>query len=426
MTLPSFQASNPAIEALKIGIADRSAVIGVVGLGYVGLPVAATFAKAGFHVVGIDRDTRRIDLLGAGINPIGGAEPGLDELLDETIGSGHLSFSSDYSALARANIVTLNVDTPLNADSEPNCEPLAAACDSLGPVLAAGSLVIVESTVSPGTTEALVIPRLTEGSGLGLNQDLFVGVCPERVMPGLLLSNLRMVPRICGVSTPELAEVMVGFYSTVVEAELDVTDILTAEFVKVTENTYRDVQIAFANEISMICDDLGLDVWKVRELVNKVPFRHMHRPGGGVGGHCLPKDPWLLAAALHQSELRLIPAARNVNDAMPRHIASELIKRIEAWRIGETSDTPVTVAVLGYSYLPESDDVRNSPSELLIEELRRLGLEVKVHDPFVDVYKGPVESVLDGCQAVVVMVPHTEYDALELGYPVVMRVGKRQ
>ena len=415
-----------AIEALEKAIADRSAVIGVVGLGYVGLPVAATFAKAGFHVIGIDRDTRRIGLLDAGINPIGGAEPGLDELLDETIASGHLVFSSDFTALSRANIITINVDTPVNSDSEPNYESLIAACDALGPVLASGSLVVVESTVSPGTTQALVVPRLLEGSRLTLNRDLFVGVCPERVMPGLLLSNLRLVPRTCGISTPDLAQVMVGLYSTVVEAELDVTDILTAELVKVTENTYRDVQIAFANEVSMICDDLGLDVWKVRDLVNKVPFRNMHRPGGGVGGHCLPKDPWLLAAAPHHSQLRLIPAARSVNDAMPIHIANQLVKRLEEWRAREMTDAPVTVAVLGYSYLPESDDVRNSPSQLLVEELRSLGLHVKIHDPFVEGYKGPIASVIDGCQAVVVMVPHIEYDDLKFDCPVVMRVGKRQ
>ena len=415
-----------AIETLEKAISDRTAVIGVVGLGYVGLPVAATFAKAGFHVIGIDRDTRRIDLLHTGINPIGGAEPGLDQLLEETIASGHLVFSTDFTGLSGANIVTINVDTPVNADSEPNYESLTAACDALGPVLASGSLVIVESTVSPGTTQALVVPRLLEGSRLSLNRDLFVGVCPERVMPGLLLSNLRLVPRTCGISTPDLARVMVGLYSTVVEADLDVTDILTAELVKVTENTYRDVQIAFANEVSMICDDLGLDVWKVRDLVNKVPFRNMHRPGGGVGGHCLPKDPWLLAAAPHHSQLRLIPAARSVNDAMPIHIANQLMKRIEEWRAKERADVAVTVAVLGYSYLAESDDIRNSPSQVLVEELRGRGLDVRIHDPFVDGYKGPVESVLDGCQAAVVMVPHIEYDSLRFKCPVVMRVGKRQ
>lgn len=426
MTSSAVGSSARVIESLEKAIADRTAVIGVVGLGYVGLPVAATFAKAGFHVIGIDRDARRIDLLRAGVNPIGGAEPGLDELLEETIATGHLVFSSDFSSLSRANIITINVDTPVNADSEPNYESLTSACDALAQVLTSGSLVIVESTVSPGTTQGLVVPRLLGGSGLDLNRDLFVGVCPERVMPGLLLSNLRLVPRTCGISTPDLAPVMVGLYATVVEAELDVTDILTAELVKVTENTYRDVQIAFANEVSMICDDLGLDVWKVRELVNKVPFRNMHRPGGGVGGHCLPKDPWLLAAAPHHSQLRLIPAARSVNDAMPIHIANQLMKRVEEWRAREVTDAAVTVAVLGYSYLAESDDVRNSPSQLLVEELRGFGLDVRIHDPFVDGYKGRVESVLDGCQAVVVMVPHVEYDSLTFDCPIVMRVGKRQ
>lgn len=426
MSADPSQSPRSDLASLKGQIADRSAVIGVIGLGYVGLPVAIAFAEAGFEVVGVDRDQRRIDLLTSGINPIGGAEPGLDALLAQTIESGRLQFTTSYAALSSARIITINVDTPVNADAVPNYESLTGACRALGPVLSSGSLVVVESTVSPGTTEGLVIPHLEETSGLRLNDDLFVGVCPERVMPGRLLTNLRTVPRTCGISATELGPVMVELYSTIVDAELDVTDLLTAELVKVTENTYRDVQIAFANEVSMICDDLGVDVWKLRELVNKVPFRNMHRPGGGVGGHCLPKDPWLLAAAPHQSQLRLIPAARQVNDAMPLHIANQLVGRIEGWKAANGITAPISVAVLGFSYLPESDDVRNSPSRLLIEELGRLGFEVKVHDPFVDEYKGPVKATLDGCQAVVVMVPHREYDELELTSPVVMRVGKRQ
>jgi UDP-N-acetyl-D-mannosaminuronic acid dehydrogenase len=217
---------------------------------------------------------------------------------------------------------------------------------------------------------------------------------------------------------------MCDLYSSVVQADLDASDIVTAEFVKVAENTYRDVQIAFANEISIICDHLGIDVWTTRELINKVPYRDMHRPGGGVGGHCLPKDPWLLAAAAPVG-LTIIPAAREVNDAMPSYVADQVLRRIKAWQDRDGHSGLVAVAVLGYSYLPQSDDTRNTPSQPLVDELVGRGLEVRVHDPFVPAYNVPVESILDGCQAVVVMVPHAEYDNLPLSQPVVLRVGQR-
>jgi UDP-N-acetyl-D-mannosaminuronic acid dehydrogenase len=218
---------------------------------------------------------------------------------------------------------------------------------------------------------------------------------------------------------------MRSLYHTVVEADLDTTDILTAELVKVTENAYRDVQIAFANEISMLCDELGIDVWKIRDLVNKVPYRDMHRPGGGVGGHCLPKDPWLLAAAASHSPFRLIPAARMVNDSMPVHVADEVAARIKEWQSRSGREDQTSIAVLGYSYLPESDDIRNTPSEQLVDELRRQGFRVKIHDPFVDGFNYAVSEAVDGCVAVIVMVPHKDYDDLELTAPIVMRVGRR-
>jgi UDP-N-acetyl-D-mannosaminuronic acid dehydrogenase len=202
--------------------------------------------------------------------------------------------------------------------------------------------------------------------------------------------------------------------------------LLTAELVKLTENTYRDVQIAFANEIAMLCDDLGLDVWQVRDLVNKVPLRQMHRPGGGVGGHCLPKDPWLLAAAATSAPLRVIRAARTVNDGMPVHIAHRLTSHIRQWEAVNGSSRPSSIAILGYSYLPDSDDIRNTPSEALISELRGAGFEVRIHDPYVAKYTSPLEDVLSGCVAVVVMVAHRTYDRLPLDNPIVLRVGRRQ
>jgi UDP-N-acetyl-D-mannosaminuronic acid dehydrogenase len=397
----------------------------VVGLGYVGLPLALSFVQAGFFVIGVDRLRARVDRLKDGESPIRGYEPGLAELVRSSIDSGRFKVTTDYELLRSAKVITINVDTPVDDDRQPEYQSLAAAAKSIGEVIGPGCLVIVESTVSPGTTDRLVAPTLVEESGLTFNEDLFVGACPERVMPGRLLQNIRTVARTCGGSTPAVADLMRVLYATVVEADLDATDVLTAELVKVAENAYRDVQIAFANEISMLCDELGVDVWTIRDLVNKVPFRDMHRPGGGVGGHCLPKDPWLLAAAASHSPLRLIPAARMVNDSMPVHVANEVGARIKEWQSRAGLEEPTSVAVLGYSYLPESDDIRNTPSELLVDELQRQGFRVRIHDPFVTGYDYPLVKALAGCQAVVVMVPHEAYDNVELDAPVVMRVGRR-
>lgn len=413
------------LTSLEAQIASRSAVIGVVGLGYVGLPLACVIASQGFRVVGIDRDKKRVRALQSGANPIGGDEPGLTDLLRAVLDGDKLRVTNDYAELADARVLTINVDTPVDLNRQPSYDSLQSATDSVGEVVQAGSLVIVESTVSPGTTLNLVGPVLEKGSNLTIGRDLFLGACPERVMPGKLLANLRNVPRVCGGVTPAVADLMGSFYAAFVDAHLDKTDVTTAELVKVTENTYRDVQVAFANEVSLICEDLGIDVWRVRELVNKVPYRDMHRPGGGVGGHCLPKDPWLLAAAAH-SDLHIIPAARLVNDNMPRRIADRVRREVTSWQAQNGHDSRIKVAVLGYTYLADSDDIRNSPSIPLIAELRSSGYQVVVHDPHIAAFNHPIHQVLSDCQVVVVMASHREYEGLALTAPIVLRVGRRE
>jgi len=232
------------------------------------------------------------------------------------------------------------------------------------------------------------------------------------VMPGKLLANIRGCHRVVGGMNAEAAQLATALYQHIVQADLDPVDCLTAELVKTMENAYRDVQIAFANEMALLCEDMGADVWQVRELVNKSPFRDMHLPGAGVGGHCIPKDPWLLIAYAGSGfEPRLIPTARAVNDGMPLHMV-DLIEKA----LGEagTSITGARVAVLGYAYLENSDDTRNSPSQVLIARLQELGVEVAVHDPYVPEYKGDLEKVVQGAHVIVVMVAHDAYRALDL------------
>ena len=399
----------------------RSATIGVVGLGMVGLPVACTFAQAGFNVVGVDLKAERVRSINAGRVPMTSDEPGLAELLATVVEREQLHATSDYRELALADVVTLNVETPVDNQHRPDDTALRAACSSLGAVLKAGALVIVESTVAPGTTEKVVRPLLEQASGLRCHTNdlsdnqtpsFFLGACPERITPGKLLYNLRHVGRVCGGMTPVTAQAMLTLYGQIVAAELDATDPLTAELVKTAENAYRDVQIAFANEVALICEASGADVWRVRELVNKTPGRQMHLPGAGVGGHCIPKDPWLLAhAAQGQAPLHVIPAARVVNEAMPLHVAD-----LTCESLGEVGRAlaQARVAVLGYAYLEESDDGRNSPSEALVVRLRELGAVVTIHDPFVSEYQGDLWARVHGCDAAVVMVAHGAYRALDL------------
>jgi UDP-N-acetyl-D-mannosaminuronic acid dehydrogenase len=213
--------------------------------------------------------------------------------------------------------------------------------------------------------------------------------------------------------TPDTAETMVALYRHVVKADLDPTDCITAELVKTAENSYRDVQIAFANEIALICEAVGGDVWKVRELVNKSPGRQMLLPGAGVGGHCIPKDPWLLAYGVKDKDipLRLIPAAREINSTMPLHMVSLLQDALVA--IGR--DIPGSrILVMGYAYLEESDDTRNSPSEILVDRLRQRGAQVVIHDSYLTAYQGDILTMAAGCDAVVFMVKHRAYFEIDL------------
>lgn len=403
------------LAELENRIAGKRTKIGVIGLGYVGLPVACSFARAGFSVAGVDVLQERVDKINTGISPIEGKEPGLSELISEVVRTNKLQTSTDYAILRDCDFVLIAVETPVGSDNKPQYKALRACLTQLGKVLKRDAIVIIESTIAPGTTKKIVVPMLEESSGWQVNQGFYLGHCPERVMPGKLLSNLAEMSRAVGGMNAETAQAMVTLYREIIPtADLDATDCVTAEIVKTAENTYRDVQIAFANEVAMICEAVGGDVWKVRELVNKSPGRHMLMPGAGVGGHCIPKDPWLLAYGVDQDqlELKLIPAARNVNDAMPMHIL-ELLENALAGT-GKTLKKS-KILVLGYSYLENSDDIRNSPSASLMQLLKQAGAQAVVHDPYVEEFSADLASVAPGCDAAVLMVKHQEY--IDLGLP---------
>lgn len=392
----------------------------VVGIGYVGLPVAAKFAQVGFKVFGVDISESRVSMINKGVSPIEGNEPGLQELITETVKSGAFRATTDYGVIKQANYVLIVVQTPFDEKSnKPYYEALRSATTSVGKQLRRGTLVIVESTVAPGTLTNIVQPLLESNSGLKAPRDFMLATAPERVMPGKLLYNLVNLDRVIGGLDEASTKAAMELYRQVVKGQLFGTDALTAEVVKTTENAYRDVQIAFANELALLCENMGIDVYKIRELVNRSPYRDMHLPGAGVGGHCLPKDSWLLAfGAKGKYEPRLITVARAINDGMPLHM-TDLCE--EALRQAGRRVYGSVVTVLGAAYLENSDDTRNSPALRLIRELDILGVTIVVHDPYVRELDGieplkDLEKALKGSDCIALVTAHDEYKKLDLDW----------
>jgi len=398
---------------LRLRIQQKKAYLAVIGLGYVGLPVACEFARIGFNVLGIDIQEERVKLINRGESPLVDLEPGLKELVAETVGSGRLRAATDYAGIQKCEVILICVETPVETDNLPRYDALRSVLISLGKVLKRGTLVIVESTIAPGTMQSFVRPVLEGYSDLRVNEDFYLGNCPERVMPGRLLSNLRSLSRVIGGMTNETAETMAALYQHIVDADLDAVDCVTAELVKTVENAYRDVQIAFANEIALICEQVGGDVWKVRRLVNKSPGRQMLYAGSGVGGACIPKDPWLLASSVRGSDvpLRIIPAARSINEYMPIHMVKLIQGALAESGLGLEG---AKILVMGYAYLENTGDTRNSPTQVLASRLREMQVEVILHDPFVPAYQGSVMEMARNCDTAVLMVKHQEYRSLDL------------
>jgi UDP-N-acetyl-D-mannosaminuronic acid dehydrogenase len=400
------------LNKLADAIRDHSARLSVIGLGYVGLPVACMFAGAGFRTTGVDVAAERVAMINRGENPIQGKEPGLAELIAQVVRDNHLRCTTDYADLDEVDVVIVCVQTPIDeSDLRPRYAHLTAALTALGKVLKRGALMIVESTLAPGTMQNVVIPTLEQATGGKAGEYFYVGHCPERVMPGKLLHNLTHMDRVVGGQTPAVAEVMTALYRNIVRGDLDPTHLLMAELVKTTENAYRDVQIAFVNEVAQVCEVLGGNVWELRELVNKSPGRHMLYPGAGVGGHCIPKDPWLLIANVRdQLAPRVIPSAREVNRAMPAHMLKLTQDALTACGVALNG---AAVVVLGYAYLANSDDTRDTPSQAYVELLEQHGASVRIHDPYVSEYNHSLEQTLTGADAAVIMVAHDEYGAAD-------------
>ena len=407
----------------------------VVGMGYVGIPVAALFADVpSFKVVGVQRRSKRsgwkIDWLNEGKNPIGGDEPGLSELVARVVKKGTFRVVDDIAACKDADAILIDVQTPTDTERIPRYESLKEVSVDVGRYMRSGALVVIESTVAPGTTEHVVRPILEKQSGMKAGKDFYLAFCYERVMVGRLIKNIVDLPRIVGGIDEESTRRAMELYGHIVKAKLCPTDALTAEVAKVVENTYRDVNIAFSNEVALICESLGVNAYDVRELVNTLPYdpsnpasnpvRNMLFPGGGVGGHCLPKDPWLLKYGLDTyGKFKVFPKiivnSREVNEAMPAHVV-DLVEDALAEHGKKLNGAKV--AILGVAFLENSDDTRNTPSATMYREFERRGAKPVLHDPIVRDFELPFTSDLDealvDADAVVLSTRHMEYLKLDL------------
>lgn len=375
----------------------KSKKISVIGIGYIGLPTAAMFASNGFNVVGYDVNAHTVDELNKGNIVI--EEPYLDDLVKHEVGVGRLRGTT---TLEVSDVYVIAVPTPITHDHKADMTYVESACRTIASIVKKGDTVILESTSPPGTTNDIIVPIL-ETSGLVMGTDVFVAHSPERVLPGRILIELVENSRIVGGINLASSEAVKTLFEVFVKGKIFLTDAKTAEMCKLMENTYRDVNIALANELAKICEDMGISAWEVREFSNHHPRVNIHMPGPGVGGHCIAVDPWFIVEK-HPELARIMLASRETNDGMPHHVLN---------RISALAAPKSKIALLGITYKPDVDDMRESPIVELAHLLKSAGFEVAIHDPFIPEYQGDIYETVKGAHAVVLAVNHKAYDGID-------------
>jgi len=370
---------SPHHLALERKIANREATVAVVGLGYVGLPLSVAIADSGFPVVGIDSDEQRVK----GIN---GGESHIQDVpsshIRALVADGRLSATSDYGQASRADIAVIAVPTPIDEYRVPDLSYVAAAARSLADVMRPPALVILESTTYPGTTEEVVVPAF-RNTGFRVGDEILIGYSPERIDPGNEVWNIRNTPKIVAGLTNNCLDLTLTFYSTFVEHLVPVSSVRTGEAAKLFENIFRIVNIALVNEFQVVCEAFGIDVWEVIEACKTKPYGFMpFYPGPGLGGHCVPVDPFYLAWKARQKQVNteFIELAGRINAAMPRYVVAKVAKQLNAQH---RSVNAARVALLGVAYKKNTADVRESPAIRIVELLGEEGASVSYHDPHV-------------------------------------------
>lgn len=365
--------------SLQTRIEDKTARVAIVGQGYVGLPLAVEFARAGFRVTGLEADTERVAALTRGESYIPDVPT---EVLQQVIQAGRFAATSDVSVLASEDVIVLCVPTPLRKSRDPDVSHVVAAARDVARCLAPGQLVVLESTTYPGTTEEVLLPMFEE-QGLKAGKDFYLAFSPERIDPANPVYRVKEIPKLVGGITPACTRMAALFYRQVVAQVFELSGPTVAELSKLYENTFRSVNIALANELALICRHLGVSVWEVIEAAATKPFGFMaFSPGPGIGGHCIPIDPFYLSwkARLNGYEAKFVALADEINRTMPRFVVELLTDALNE------SGKPVKgarILVLGVAYKRGVGDIRESPAIEIIEELFRKGAQVQYSDPFV-------------------------------------------
>ena len=367
-------------ELLK-KIEDKTIRVGVVGLGYVGLPLAVEKAKAGFETIGFDVQAAKVDMVNAGRNYIGDV---VDSDLEEIVKAGKLRATTDFSFIKDVDFIAICVPTPLDAHQEPDISFVRDSTIAVSKHLKAGTMVVLESTTYPGTTEELIRPLLEQGSGLVCGEDFYLGFSPERVDPGNLIYKTKNTPKVVGGVGKDATEVIAAMYRAVLEGDVkEVSSPAVAEMEKILENTYRNINIGLVNELARLCNRMGISIWEVVDAATTKPYGFQaFYPGPGLGGHCIPLDPYYLTwkAREYGFHTTLIENSMVINDGQPEYCVERAMHILNRHK---KAINGAKVLVLGVAYKQDIDDYRESPALRVIDELNKVGAQVTYYDPWV-------------------------------------------
>ena len=407
-------------EELIEKIQNKTLTMGVCGLGYVGLPLAVDKAKHGFRTIGFDVQQEKVDMVNAGKNYIGDV---VDADLEKLVNAGMLSATTDFSRVCDVDFIAICVPTPLDKHQQPDISYVRDSTIAISKHLRRGSMVVLESTTYPGTTEELIRPILEEGSGLKCGEDFYLGFSPERVDPGNLIYKTSNTPKVVGAIGADATEVISMVYHSILDGDVTtVSSPAVAEMEKILENTYRNVNIGLINELAILCNKMGIDIWEVVDAAKTKPYGFQaFYPGPGLGGHCIPLDPYYLSwkAREYGFHTSMIESSMIINDRMPEYCAQ---RAMGALNERKKAMNGAKVLVLGVAYKQDIDDYRESPALRVIESLRKLGAQVSYYDPYVESYRyqGQEEhripaldkAALESADLVMVTTAHTcvDYD----------------
>ena len=399
-------------------IQEKSIVAGVVGLGYVGLPLAVEKAKAGFRTIGFDVQKEKVDLVNAGHNYIGDV---VDSDLATLVAEGKLSATTDFSFIKEVDFVAICVPTPLDSHQQPDISYVRSSAESIAKYIHKGMMVVLESTTYPGTTEELIKPIL-ETSGLKCGEDFYLGFSPERVDPGNLIYKTKNTPKVVGGLGKDASDVISAMYEAVLQGSVfRASSPAVAEMTKILENTYRNINIGLINELAILCHKMDINLWEVIEAAKTKPFGFTpFYPGPGLGGHCIPLDPYYLSwkAREYGFHTSMIESSMMINDRMPEYCVSRIGDMLN--RRFSKALNGAKVMVLGVAYKQDIDDYRESPAVRVIEELKKEGAEVVFYDPYIPKYrhkgqwfqgeKDLTAELVESSDIVVITTSHTNVD----------------